>query len=120
MISSGLAVSAVDFIPVIDEGEEKVRVMVYDRVLFEQMNYESIFDEFISSNDRLQLVTLPAQTNTGCMGIMALKMAVGPTRDSKEFSPDEPYCCNLFLVSDKIAKISFVFSNPERMIELYS
>ncbi|RZK37243.1 MAG: hypothetical protein EOO61_09245 [Hymenobacter sp.] len=120
MISSGLAKSAVDFIPVVDEGEEKIRVMVYDRVIFEQMKYESVFDEFISSNDRLQLVTLPAQTNTGCMGVMALKMAVGPTRDSKEFGPDEPYCCNLFLTNKKIVKISFVFSNPEKMIELYS
>lgn len=54
MIKSGLVECAVDFMPVMDEGETKVRVCVYDRIIFEQMKYESVFDEFITGNDRLQ------------------------------------------------------------------
>lgn len=120
MVDSGLTKLPIYFVPVVEEGNNKIRVTVFDPKILEQMQEKPVFDEFISGSDRLQLVTLPLKTNSGCMGISMLKMAIGPTRNSKEFGRNEPYCCNLFLVNDKITKITFVFSNPERMIELYS
>lgn len=119
MVDSGQTKLPIYFVPIVDEGEERIRVMLFDSKILDQMENNTAFDEFISSSDRLQLVTLPASTETGCMGISMLKLVAGHTRDSKEFSDKEPYCCNLFLIEGKLSKVTFAFSNPEKLLELY-
>jgi hypothetical protein len=59
------------------------------------------------------------ETNSENMGISMFKMTIGATRDSKHFERNEPYCCNIFLQNGTIAKITFSFSNPEKLIEFY-
>ena len=51
---------------------------------------------------------------------MMFKMTIGATRQSKYFNRNEPYCCNLFIKMGKIAKLTFSFSSPEKLIEFYS
>jgi len=120
MVDSGQTKYPIYFVPIQDDDEEKIKVMLFDSRLLSEIENDSVFDEFISGDDRLRLVTVPVQTSTGCMGITALKMVSGPTRDKKEFGRKDPYCCNLFLVKSALAKVAFVFSNPERMVEIYS
>lgn len=78
------------------------------------------FDKLITGTDRLQLVTIPAVTNGDNMAISMFKMIIGSTRAEKHFEANEPYCCNLFTVNGVISKVSFSFSSPEKLLELYA
>ena len=103
-----------------EAGEEKVRIDFSDAALQGELASSNVFDEFITSKDRLQLITIPKETNVQNMGIMMFNMTVGSTRQEKNFSRNEPYCCNLFLQQGRIAKITFSYSNPEKLLEFYS
>ena len=120
MISNGKA-----FSPVIGSVREKnglilMVISYYETGLLNEILEEVFFDEFISSTDRLKLMTIPTETYTENMGLLTLRITYGPTRLQKDFYPKEPYCCNLFLQNGLISKISFSFSFPEKLIELYS
>jgi hypothetical protein len=51
---------------------------------------------------------------------MSLRTTTGITRKGKIFNGNEPYCCSLFSINQKISKVTFSFSNPEKLIEFYS
>lgn len=80
----------------------------------------NVFDILLTQTDRLQFLIIPNRTNAENMAIMTFKMVVGATREQKNFQPNEPYCCNLFLQNGIIKKLTFSFSKPEKLIELYS
>jgi hypothetical protein len=102
-------------------GEEKVVVTYNEPGLNPQLALNNTFDEFVTSADRLQLITIPNQTNAeNSMAIKMFKMTLGPTRDFKHFNENEPYCCNLFIKEGNIDKITFSFSSPEKLMEFYS
>lgn len=98
---------------------EKVEINIQDEKLFNEISNKIIFDDFVSSHDRLQLYTIPKETNSTCIGLHTLRMNLGTTIEVKNFTRQEPYCCNLFTKNGIIAKITFSFSNPERLIEFY-
>jgi hypothetical protein len=103
------------------DGEEKVVVTFIDQKLNIQLASTNIYDLFTTSVDRLQLLTIPQQTNAeDNMAIQMFKMTIGPTRAFKNFNTNEPYCCNIFTINGTINKITFSFSNPEKLIEFYS
>ncbi|WP_192820956.1 hypothetical protein [Rufibacter sp. LB8] len=120
LVKSGNSELPIYFTVITQDGEETYRITVYDNLLFDQIANQFILDEFITSNDRLQIVTLPAETNTNCMGILGLKMAIGATRHKKDFATNEPYCCNLFFQDSEPVKVTFSFSKPEKLIEFYN
>lgn len=99
---------------------EKMVVSYHNNSLQSEISEKNEFDWFITGKDRLQLVTIPEITNSENMGIMSFQMVLGSSRKQKNFKSNEPYCCNLFLKDGTIAKISFSFSNPEKLIEFYS
>jgi hypothetical protein len=103
----------------VQNGAEKMVVNFNEINLKYEISSELYFDEFVTGNDRLQLITIPNETNSENMAIMMFKMTIGATRQQKNFSSIEPYCCNLFLNNGVILKITFSFSNPEKLIELY-
>jgi hypothetical protein len=112
------------FVPLIGSVREKngsslMAISYNETALFDEILEEVFFDEFISSTDRLKLVTIPTETYTENMGLLTLRITYGPTRLKKDFHPKEPYCCNLFYQNGLISKISFSFSFPEKLIELY-
>jgi len=119
MIDSGIT-SALLTAKVVMHGNSEKMVVYFNEInLKNELLPELDFDEFITGNDRLQIVTIPNATNSENMGIMMFKMTIGATRQQKNFSSTEPYCCNLFLKNGIISKITFSFSNPEKLIELY-
>lgn len=120
MIASGKTTSIISAKVVVIDDTEKMEVSFSDSSLNNELANKNLFDEFITSKDRLQLITIPIETNSENMGIMMFKMTIGATRQKKNFSQNEPYCCNLFMQSGKIAKITFSYSNPEKLIEFYS
>lgn len=103
-----------------ENGYEKVVINMQDEDLKNEIAVNNTFDEFVSGADRLQLITIPSETNVSCVGIQAMQMTIGATRDFKAFNGNEPYCCNLFTIDGRIAKITFSFSNPEKLIEFYA
>lgn len=103
-----------------ESGEGKVKIDFSDAALQGELAPINVFDEFITSKDRLQLITIPKETNVQNMGIMMFNMTIGPTRQVKNFVRNEPFCCNLFLQQGRIVKITFSYSNPEKLLEFYS
>ncbi len=120
MVASGSTNSPIISKVIVSEGKEKVEVSFLDTKINKELAQANIFDEFISGNERLQLVTIPSETNVRSQGIMVFLMGCGATRPFKNFERNEPYCCNLFLQKGVIVKITFGFSNPVKLIEFYS
>jgi len=120
MISNGKTNAKIVATVVRIDGTTKVKVTFSDTTLNHELAAENLFDEFVTGGDRLQLVIIPEQTNSQNMGISMFKSTFGATRHIKNFNKNEPYCCNLFLQSGKIVKITFSYSNPEKLLEFYS
>jgi len=120
MVSSGKTNSIISARVLQQDGAEKMEVNFIDSNLNNELSQKNIFDEFLTSTDRLQLITIPEETNVENVTIMMFKKAIGATRQRKHFSNGEPFCCNLFIQSGVIAKVTFSFSNPEKLIEFYS
>lgn len=120
MIDSGNTNSIINARVVKIDEDEKIEVTFNDPKLNNELANKNIYDEFLTAHDRLQLITIPNETNSQNMGIQMFKMTIGATRMHKNFKSNEPYCCNLFLLNGKIAKVTFSYSNPEKLVEFYS
>lgn len=121
MIDSGITNDVIRATECETENGNGALITVNDSELFQLISHENYFDVFMTSKDRLQLVKVPSSGNGDeNMGITMFKMTVGATRSHTDFQDNEPYCCNLFLKEGKIDKITFSFSNPEKLIEFYS
>ncbi|WP_295676729.1 hypothetical protein [uncultured Mucilaginibacter sp.] len=102
-----------------EHGEEKIKINFDDSKLHHEIKQFNVFDKFMTSNDRLQLITIPADTNADCVGLSMMQRLVGATRQEKNFDRNEPYCCNLFTINGIISKVTFSYSNPEKLLEFY-
>lgn len=120
MVDSGKTNSIINARVVNINGDEKMEITFNDTKLNNELANKNIYDEFVTGNDRLQLITIPNETNSQNMGIQMFKMTIGATRQHKNFNSNEPYCFNLFLLNGKIAKVTFSYSSPEKLIEFYS
>jgi len=101
------------------DSKEKIEINFVDDNLIYELSTKNIFDEFVSAKDRLQLIIVPAITNNENIGIIGFRNIYGSTCEKKFFNRNEPYCCNLFLQNGYIAKVTFSYSNPEKLLELY-
>lgn len=99
-----------------DPTEEKVQLSVSTDIQEAIMMKTVVFDNFISSHDKLQLVTLPQTTKDECIGLKMLKINVATTVVEKDFQHNEPYCCNIYTKDNAIRKVVFCFNAPEKMI----
>lgn len=77
------------------------------------------FDGAITSGDRILFYIAAEQSNVQNTTIMMLSSLVGSTRESKIFERNEPIVSSVFTINQKVAKVSFSFGNPDRLIELY-
>ncbi len=68
-------------------GEEKVQINMQDNNLVGELAKANIFDDFITSHDRLQLITIPNDTNASCIGLQTMQMTLGSTCGFKNFNP---------------------------------
>ncbi len=120
MLSSGRTNAIIYANVVQQEGSEKIELIFNDQALNTELSHKNIFDEFVTATDRLQLIVIPEETNAENTAIMMFKMLIGATRHRKNFTKSEPFCCNLFLQNGTIAKVTFSFSNPEKLLEFYN
>jgi hypothetical protein len=119
MVGNGSVTALISANTINQNGNERMLVKFDEPNLKAEILSELIFDTFITASDRLQLITIPEVTNSNNMAIAMFKMIIGATRDNKNFISTEPYCCNLFLKNGVLSKITFSFSNPEKLVELY-
>jgi len=119
MTNSGLTISPVTIRSISDGEKEQYQVSFDDSSLRSEITTLNFFDIFVTSLDRLQLIIIPNATNSNNVALQMLKMNLGPTRNSKNFDYDEPFCCNLFFQQGQLVKVTFSFSNPEKLLELY-
>lgn len=120
MIDSGRTNSIIAANVIYQDGSEKMEVTFDDLNLNGELTMKNVFDEFVTAKDRLQLIVIPEETNSENVAIMMFKMTIGATRQRKNFSRGEPFCCNLFMQGGAIAKVTFSFTNPEKLIEFYN
>lgn len=119
MVNSGSTNSPIRANVISVDGQERVEITISDVQLHGELAPRLEFDEFITAHDRLQLVTVPVQTNANCVGMVAMQSTIRSTRQQKNFASNEPYCCNLFIQDGSIAKITFSFGSPEKLVEFY-
>lgn len=120
MVNIGDTSSPLDAKVITENGDDKIQISFQDKNLITELAPTNVFDDFISAHDRLQLITIPNNTNSSCIGLQAMQMNIGATRQTKNFNRNEPYCCNLFTIQGQIAKITFSYSNPEKLVEFYA
>jgi hypothetical protein len=98
---------------------EVVSLNISDPALFNDISNSNTFDTVFTLHDRIILATIPEPSNKDNVGIMSLRATTGITRKGKVFNSNEPFCCSLFLTDKRISKVTFSFSNPEKLIEFY-
>ena len=101
-------------------GSEKMEINFKDSRLENEISEIIVFDQFITSGDRLILLTIPEITNVENIAFVIFRRTIGATRKEKNFKKNEPFACSLFLINGIIAKISFSFSNPEKQIIFFA
>ncbi len=119
IVSSGITESIISAKIIMQDGSEKVEITFLDANLNTELAQKNIFDEFVTGTDRLELIIIPEETEVEIMAMTLFKMMIGATRQRKDFNSNEPFCVNLFLQKGVIAKVTFTFSNPEKLIEFY-
>ena len=77
------------------------------------------FDRAITSGDRILFHIAAERSNIENTSVMLIENILGPTRSFKEFKSNEPILSSVFTINFNIAKISFSFGNPDRLIEFY-
>jgi hypothetical protein len=119
MIENGMCTSEV-ICTIIEENDEEKAYISFDEInLKNEIISKMIFDEMITATDRIQIATVPEISNDELPYFNIFKTMIGATRSHKIFSSKEPYCCNIFQKNGIIAKITFSFGFPEKLIELY-
>ena len=109
----------VDLTVVVEQLQNKIAVHLVENTLISKIISEFEFDLLFTLNDRLQLTIFPKETNVKDILFTQLKWIISYTRESKNFTSNEPIVGHIFTDDMNIIKIAFKMSNPERLIEFY-
>ena len=77
------------------------------------------FDTCVTMGDRLMMYIAAQQSNVNETALYLMAKLLGTTRERKEYVTNEPTVANIFTTNQKIAKVAFKFTNPDRLIEFY-
>jgi hypothetical protein len=77
------------------------------------------FDRATTSGERILFYIAAEQTNVQHTSIQMLSSMLGYTRNYKYYDSNEPIIGSVFTINHNVAKVSFTFGNPERLIEFY-
>lgn len=105
---------------VIEQLEKKIQVHLVESNLETIISSEFEFDLFITLNDRLQLTINPRKSNIQDATLQMITHVIGYTRESKNFTSNEPIVGHVFTNDMNVVKIAFKMSSPERLIEFYT
>jgi|TARA_B110000967_G_scaffold185858_1_gene206491 hypothetical protein len=110
-------------VKITSDGEERAVISIDEIESLKNEITASVkqFDVFLTANDRLQLWIIPFSGNGDRVTAIDLMktMTIGATREHYDFGTNEPYVCSIFLVNQKIAKVTFSFVDPDKLIEFF-
>lgn len=102
------------------ENDEYVSLIALDDEFEKLVDFlNTYFEKVFTLHDRIILASIPPPSNKDVVGIHALRQTCGVTRFTEDFREKEPYCCSLFTIQGEVSKVTFSFSNPERLVEFY-
>lgn len=77
------------------------------------------FDRATTNGDRILFYVAAEQTNVQNTALTMLSSMLGYTRGYKYYDSNEAYFASVFTINHNVAKVSFSFGNPDRLIEFY-
>lgn len=77
------------------------------------------FDRATTSGERILFYIAAEQTNVENASLSMLSSVLGYTRGHKYYDSNEPIFASVFTINHNVAKVSFTFGNPDRLIEFY-
>ena len=77
------------------------------------------FDRATTSGERILFYIAAEQTNVENASLSMLSSVLGYTRGHKYYDSNEPIFASVFTINHNVAKVSFSFGNPDRLIEFY-
>ena len=77
------------------------------------------FDRATTSGERILFYIAAEQTNVQNASLAMLSSILGFTRNYKYYDSNEPIFASVFTINHNVAKVSFSFGNPDRLIEFY-
>lgn len=77
------------------------------------------FDRATTNGERILFYIAAEQTNVQNTALLMLSSMLGYTRDHKYYDSNEPIFASVFTINHNVAKVSFSFGNPDRLIEFY-
>ena len=77
------------------------------------------FDRATTSGERILFYIAAEQTNVENASLSMLSSVLGYTRGHKYYDSNEPIIASVFTINHNVAKVSFSFGNPDRLIEFY-
>lgn len=99
---------------------EVMTIVIKPNELEKEIVSQTEYDIMFTNNDRLILATIPSnQTPNDCVAMTMTRTIIGATRGHKTFLEKEPFNCSIFMIKQKIKKVTFSFNNPEKLIEFY-
>ena len=76
-------------------------------------------DRASTNGERIMFYIAAEQTNVQNTALLMLSSMLGYTRDYKYYDSNEPIFASVFTINHNVAKVSFSFGNPDRLIEFY-
>ena len=96
-----------------------IDIILYENPLPETLMSNIRFDRAICLPDRIMFYTTAVSANVQNITLVLLSSTVGYTRESKFYEDNEPVVASVFTINQRVVKISFSLSNPDRLIEFY-
>ena len=100
-------------------GKQSIKIMFDNNPMPEKMISEINFDRATTSGERILFYIAAEQTNVQNAALGMLSSMLGYTRSCKNYNPNEPIFASVFTINHNVAKVSFTFCNPDRLIEFY-
>ncbi|MBQ6277983.1 MAG: hypothetical protein IJK62_14905 [Bacteroidales bacterium] len=92
-----------------------IKIQLRDNNIANDIDTSFEFDICYRMGNRLLMLICPEDSNDN-----EFIRAFGKTRQSKNYSKNEPWAGSIFTKNGRVAKVSFSLNNPQRLIEFYN
>lgn len=99
--------------------EVSIDVQLVGNPMFPKIVSNIKFDRATTSGDRILFYIAAERSNVQNPSLAMLSSILGYTRDDKHYESNEPILASVFTINHNVAKISFTFGNPDRLVEFY-
>ena len=122
MVDGGACETVIEFMPGHKPNGQPTTLfrVINNGVRSADINTDFDLDTNFSQNDRLTLATIPQVERGESLGIVGVRNMIGITDPAAVIKGNVPYCGNMFNKLGILVKMSFSFSQPDKLVELFS